>query len=350
MSSPADEGLHCAAGAPPASEPKRLRRRDVVLGATALFGVAGAGKLLWEGAERFQRASVVIARAGNYGPELVDLIQRGLRELGVGREVIRDKSVLLKPNLVEPAAESPHINTHPALVRATIEVFRKLDAREVFVAEGQGHCRDTYYVLEQSGLEPMLDEARAEFVDLNHDDVFAVDNRLRFTRLPRLFLPQSLRRADFIVSLPKMKTHHWAGVTLSMKNLFGVMPGMCYGWPKNVLHHAGIGQSILDINAAVQPHLAIVDGIIGMEGDGPIMGTPRQSQVVVMGTNLPAVDATAARLMGFDPLRIDYLSQASGRLGPIQARHIEQRGESLAATICRFELPDHPHFQRFRPT
>ena len=59
-----------------------------------------------------------------------------------------------------------------------------------------------------------------------------------------------------------------------MKNLFGVMPGLYYGWPKNVLHHAGIGGSILDINAAVKPHLAIVDGIIGMEGDGPIMGTP----------------------------------------------------------------------------
>ena len=91
--------------------------------------------------------------------------------------------------------------------------------------------------------------------------------------MPKLSLPQSLRRADLIVSLPKMKTHHWAGVTLSMKNLFGVMPGVCYGWPKNVLHHAGIRQSILDINAAVRPHLAIVDGIIGMEGDGPIMGT-----------------------------------------------------------------------------
>ena len=69
----------------------------------------------------------------------------------------------------------------------------------------------------------------------------------------RLHLPASLSRADLIVSLPKMKTHHWAGVTLAMKNLFGVMPGVAYGWPKNVLHHAGIAGSILDINAAVKP-------------------------------------------------------------------------------------------------
>ena len=114
-----------------------------------------------------------------------------------------------------------------------------------------------------------------EFVDLNHDDVDPVAQpaavHAGWTALP---CPATLRRADLIVSLPKLKTHHWAGVTLSMKNLFGVMPGVCYGWPKNVLHHAGIPQSILDINAAVRPHLAIVDGIVGMEGDGPIMGTP----------------------------------------------------------------------------
>ncbi|HTI52365.1 MAG TPA: DUF362 domain-containing protein, partial [Planctomycetaceae bacterium] len=233
--------------------PYRLRRRDLLLGATALLGAAGAGKVLWENAEHLHRAAVVIAKASAYDSSLVDVIERGLAELGISRAAIRGKSVLLKPNLVEPAAEAPHINTHPALVRAVIEVFHRFDAREVFVAEGQGHCRDTYYVLEQSGFEPFLDEAGVSFVDLNHDEVYAVDNRLGLTRLPRLFLPQSLRRADFIVSLPKMKTHHWAGVTLSMKNLFGVMPGLCYGWPKNVLHHAGIGQSILDINAAVSP-------------------------------------------------------------------------------------------------
>lgn len=328
--------------------PYPIRRRDLLLGATAAFGLAGLGRKLWNDAEGFRRAKVVIAKAAAYDPSLVEIIERGLAELGIGRARLRGRSVLLKPNLVEPAAEAPHINTHPAFVRAVIEVFRRLDAREVFVAEGQGHCRDTYYVLEQSGFEPILDEARASFVDLNHDDVFKVENHLGFTRLKELYLPNSIRRADFIVSLPKLKTHHWAGVTLSMKNLFGVMPGMCYGWPKNVLHHVGIPQSILDINAAVRPHLAIIDGIVGMEGDGPVMGTPKAANLIVMGTNLPAVDATAARLMGFDPVRIDYLRNASGRLGPIDERHIEQRGEVLRELAQRFALPDHPHFRQFR--
>ena len=105
-----------------------------------------------------------------------------------------------------------------------------------------------------------------------------------------------------MVSLPKLKTHHWAGVTLSQKNLFGVMPGAVYGWPKNALHHAGLQQAILDIAAAVKPQLAIVDGIVGMEGDGPIMGQPRRSGVIVCGESLPAVDATCARLMAIPPV------------------------------------------------
>lgn len=328
----------------------RFSRRDFVIGGVAAFGLAGVAKLVWDDSERFQRASVAVVKAEAYDDRLADIIRAGLQELGLGRDWARGKSVLLKPNLVEPTLEAPHINTHPAVIRAVAEVFRRWDTREVFVAEGQGHCRDTYLVLEQSGLEPVLGEADIPFVDLNHDDVFAADNRLGFTRLKRLYLPQSLRRADIVVSLPKMKTHHWAGVTLSMKNFFGVLPGICYGWPKNVLHYQGIGQSILDITATVQPHLAIVDGIIGMEGDGPIMGTRKRANVLVMGTNLPAVDATTSRLMGFDPLRIDYLRNASGRLGPIQAQHIQQRGETLKELVTRFELPDHPHFKQFRDT
>lgn len=326
----------------------RFTRRDCLLALTAAAGLAGVGKLIWDDTEHFQRANVAIVKATAYDDHLADIISSGLGELGLNRDWARGKSILLKPNLVEPTLEAPHVNTHPAVIRAVVEVFRRWDAREVFVAEGQGHCRDTYLVLEQSGLEPVLAKADVPFIDLNHDDVFQADNLLGFTHMKKLYLPQTLKRADIIVSLPKMKTHHWAGVTLSMKNFFGIMPGICYGWPKNVLHHAGIEQSILDINATVRPHLAIVDGIIGMEGDGPIMGTPKRANVLVMGTNLPAVDATTARLMGFDPLHLKFLRASSGRLGPIREQHIHQRGETIASLTQRFALPDHPHFQQFR--
>ncbi len=318
----------------------RFNRRTLIKGAAGVLGVGFAGKAIWEFEEAFKRASVFVASVPSYDADLQNSIRNGLRELGIGREWIRGKSVMLKPNLVEPNLTAPQINTHPAVIRSAAEVFRSLDAREVFVAEGQGHCRDTYWVLDQSGLGPVLEQAGIRFVDLNHDDVYETSNLLRRTSLRRIYLPKSLRRAEIVVSMPKMKTHHLQGVTASMKNMMGVMPGICYGWPKNVLHYAGIPESVLDIVATVEPQLAIVDGIIGMEGDGPIMGSAKQSGVLVMGRNLPAVDATTARLMAVQPLRIPCLARASGLLGPIAESHIEQRGERLSSHVQQYKMPE----------
>jgi uncharacterized protein (DUF362 family) len=130
--------------------------------------------------------------------------------------------------------------------------------------------------------------------------------------------------------MPKLKTHHWAGITLSLKNMFGVVPGSVYGWPKNALHWAGIHRSILDINSSLPiPQFAIVDGIVGMEGNGPIQGQAKQSGVLILGEDLVAVDATAARLMKIEPRKIEYLEQADQFLGNISYEKIEQVGERL---------------------
>src|SRR4029453_7406697 len=141
------------------------------------------------------------------------------------------------------------------------------------------------------------------FVDLNHDDVQDVPLRSRFMGVESLALPVELLRADFVVSMPKLKTHPWAGMTASMKNFFGVVPGAAYGWPKNILHTHGIDNSIVDLTATIRPHLSIVDGVTAMEGDGPIMGKARHLGFIGVGTDLAAVDATCARIIGLDPAR-----------------------------------------------
>jgi uncharacterized protein (DUF362 family) len=334
--------------APSSPPPRRsfLTRRGFLIGSGAAVATAVSAKVALD--RLGNKSPVAIFKAHEYDASLEPIIREGLVSIGFDRHRVMGRSVLLKPNLVEPSAEAPHINTHPAFIRAAVEAFRRLDASEVFVAEGQGHVRDSQYVLEQSGVGTVLLEDRVSFVDLNHDEIFIEENRLRRTRLPALYLPRSLQRADLIVSLPKMKVHHWAGVTLSMKNLFGVVPSICYGWPKNVLHVMGIPQSIMDITAAVQPDLAIVDGIIGMEGDGPIMGTPKKSGLVLVGANPVAVDATGARIMGFDPQRIEYLKGVENILGPIAENRIEQRGEPLATMIQPFDLIDQPETRKFR--
>ena len=314
-------------------------------GALLLGGGIAAGLRFASGRERGHRADVFIGKAPNYQADLSRLVQDGLSTLGIGQSDVRGKRILLKPNLVETAPGQTHINTNPAVVLAVAEALRRLDAREVIVAEGQGHRRDSWLVLDESGMGEALGQAGLTFVDLNHDEFVAVPNAGEWTDLGPLYLPKTLLGVGWVISVPKMKTHHWAGVTCAMKNFFGVMPGVVYGWPKNVLHYAGIPESILDINATVKPTLAIVDAVVGMEGDGPIMGTPKDVGCIVMGRNLPAVDATCTRIMDLNPYGVSYLAQASGRLGPIHESNIVQRGEPISALRTRFEMLDAPHLK-----
>ena len=135
------------------------------------------------------------------------------------------------------------------------------------------------------------------------------------------------------------------GVTAAMKNLYGTIPGIKYGWPKNVLHHNGIPETVLDINASLPKTIAIVDGIECMEGDGPIMGTMKPMGLVIVGTNPTAVDATVCRLMDVDPWAVPYLRLAADKLGPLDERLIEQRGESWRPLATPFAVLDKPHLK-----
>jgi uncharacterized protein (DUF362 family) len=275
---------------------------------------------------RKDHSRVAILPANRYDQPLKDILLRGIKLCGLE---VEGKRILLKPNLVEFDPKGV-INTHPAVVEAAIDSFRSLGAAQVVVAEGPGHRRDNEYLLSASGLYDVIREHRVRYIDLNSDDVRPTFLRSSFTDLKQLYLPETLYNADVLVSMPKLKTHHWAGVTLSLKNMFGVVPGGVYGWPKNILHWQGIHQSILDINSSLPlPQFAIVDGIVGMEGNGPLQGKAKNSGVLIFGDDLVAVDATAARLMTIEPQKIDYLAKAGEFLGNLNQEKIQQIGERL---------------------
>jgi uncharacterized protein (DUF362 family) len=280
---------------------------------------------------------VAVIAAADYGKSLADIIQRGIKLCGL---TVRDKRVVLKPNLVEFDPNGV-INTHPAVIEAAVDAFKTLGAREVIVAEGPGHRRDNEYLLSASGLYDVIKEHRVRYVDLNNDDVRLTALKSAFTSLKQLYLPETLYQADLLVSMPKLKTHHWAGVTLSLKNMFGVIPGSVYGWPKNALHWAGINGSIVDINSSLAlPRFAIIDGIVGMDGNGPLQGQAKKAGVLVFGGDLVAVDATAARLMQIEPRKVKYLEMAGEFLGNIDYQRIEQVGEPIERYQQDFRVID----------
>lgn len=275
---------------------------------------------------------VAIVKAASYEKNLVETILDGIK---LCRLEVAGKRVLLKPNLVEYEKDTV-INTHPAVVGAAIEAFSKLRAKEVRIGEGPGHRRDTDGLLIASGLLPYLEDAKTTFVDLNLDDMRWMPLQSRFMGIDSLYFSEAAASADLLVSMPKLKTHHWAGMTLSMKNLFGLVPGVKYGWPKNFLHWHGIDQSIVDINSTLRPHFAIVDGVVGMEGNGPIQGKPKPVGVLVFGDDPVAVDATCTRVAGLNPEKIKYLQLAGEFLGNLREEHIQQIGETTAAVRTPF--------------
>lgn len=279
---------------------------------------------------------VAIRRVERYEADLGAVLSETLHEFDLP---VPGKTVLLKPNLValDPLRTT---NTHPAVIAAAREAFLRLGAAEVLIGDGPSMDRDTQAVLESIHLREYAGPLARVFVDLNTDDVERVALPTRASRLKELYLPKTVRGADFVVSMPKMKTHHWAGVTLSLKNMFGVVPGGCYGWPKNILHWAGIDRAILDINAAVRPDFAIVDGIVGMEGNGPIEGTPKPCGVLVCGDDPVAVDATCVRIMGLRPERVAYLAKAATLLGHMHPEKISQLGESIESVRTPFAVLD----------
>ncbi|MGE3808317.1 MAG: DUF362 domain-containing protein [Gemmataceae bacterium] len=284
------------------------------------------------------RSVVHIAAADDYHDHLVDVLAGQFQSF---RELVplAGKRVVLKPNLVEYHADRV-INTHPQVVRAAIELCRREGAAEVVVAEGPGHRRNVEFLLEACGLGQVLRDLKVPFIDLNHDEPAQCLNLGRTTGLEYLYLARTAVEADVLISMAKLKTHHWAGATLSLKNLFGIVPGICYGWPKNELHWRGIDRSIVDIALTRTPQLAIVDGIVGMEGDGPLYGTPKNLGALIMGNDPLAVDATCCRLMKLEPDKIGYLRLAEHkRLGRLTANEIEQVGASIESLAQAFEPP-----------
>lgn len=277
---------------------------------------------------------VMIRRAADYQQDLLAIVYESLREFHLP---VRDKTVLLKPNLVGLDPQGV-MNTHPAVIGAAREAFLKLGAARVLIGDGPAMDRDTRAIVESVRLLEFTGKLNSDFCDLNLDDVERVQLETRATRLKELYLPKTVLGVDFLVSMPKLKTHHWAGVTLSMKNLFGIVPGSCYGWPKNVLHWAGIDGSILDINAAARPDFAIVDGILGMEGNGPIQGNPKHAGVLLFGDDPVAVDATSCRVMSLLPEKVAYLRRAGTMLGQLEVAKIQQLGEAVKSVRTPFAV------------
>ena len=309
----------------------RITRREWLASAAGLAAVGCSRRV------RIVPSAVSIVSAPSYDQRLYETVRRIFEE---HRLDVRGRHVVLKPNMVEFEPDSS-INTNPLLVHAALEAVRSMGAAGVRIAEGPGHRRNTLDLADAAGYFRTVPGFEDLFIDLNLDDVTRVRLGRQFSGLSKLYLPNTALGADLLVSMPKMKTHHWVGATLSMKNLFGMVPGGVYGWPKNLLHWAGIEECIADLHSAFprtsSPSLTESSG---WRATGRSRECPKTSECWWPDAMPVAVDATCCRLMRIDPFRIGYLRLASGnQASHITATNIRQIGESIPAFATPFELP-----------
>jgi uncharacterized protein (DUF362 family) len=274
--------------------------------------------------QKLKPAAIVgLGKCSSYDADLLSSI-RNLWDISEMPD-LRGKSILVKPNLIDEV-DNNLASTNPKIVGAVLVLLGELGAGKVLVGDGSAFRRDTYSVAKSTGLAQELDSHGVPFIDLNYDELVPVkarDGWIKNTDV--LWLPRHVIEADYILSVPKLKAHHWAGVTLSIKNLLGIIPGSRYGWPKNIIHVNGISATILGLYQSLPPVVSIIDGIVGMEGNGPLFGKPVQHGLLAAGSDPLAVDVICTQLMGFSIDNIPYLSGAAWA-GIGQALRIETRG------------------------
>lgn len=288
---------------------------------------------------RFAPASrVALAALASYDSDIQGAIRTVWRDANAPD--LQGAHVVVKPNLVDSLPGRPCF-TMPHVVEALIQFLRdEVRVKSVVVAEGMTFRRDPQAVLIETGYREMLERQHVDYVDLNYDDVVKIKLRGGYARMDSLLMARTVAEADALISVPKLKTHHWTRISASIKNLFGIVPGCKYGFPKNTLHMQGIEAFLAELldSLPTPRRFALVDGIVGMQGDGPLYGTPVASGVLVGGADFLAVDATCARLTGFDPATIEILAfMAWAGLGQMDSNKIELRGASLESLRRPYE-------------
>ncbi len=278
-------------------------------------------------------ARVSIVRANRREPEQVlAAVSRAVDLAGGFADVIRPGMlVLVKPNMLAPPSSAEAGACTSALVcQAVADRVRALGARPV-IAESAARGADTEAAYQVMGYGELRRDGY-EVVDLKADRTVRVEiagGRI----LEQITTFELVTRADAIISVPVMKTHDQGQVTLALKNL----KGLVIDADKRRIHQLGMFEGAVDLVCHFRPAFTVVDGLIGQEGMGPLMGLPVELGLILAGRDLVAVDATAGRVMGFEAEEVPITVAAAKRgLGVLEAGRIEVVGESVDAVRRRF--------------
>jgi uncharacterized protein (DUF362 family)/NAD-dependent dihydropyrimidine dehydrogenase PreA subunit len=282
---------------------------------------------------------VSIVQCSDYS-EVKNAIKEALDLVGgLEKIIVPGSRVLLKPNVLAIRPPEDAVTTHPAVVSAMCELVSEAGGIPV-IGDGSGIARPdpttTAEAFRVSGIEAAASACGAELINFETSGFVEVDVP-GAKHFPRLYISKAVLEADVIISLPKLKTHELTLYTGAVKNFFGTVPRKVRKQAHYLEDRDLFGEALVDIYSFVKPHLAVMDAVVGMEGDGPAGGTPAYAGVVMASYDCVALDMVASELIGINPLKVP--TNKAGLARGFGTTHPEIVGTALEEVKVIFKKP-----------
>ena len=282
--------------------------------------------------ESAEKPVVAAVQCTSYDPDAVYTAVCRQFELltGVERYIKSGRRILIKPNLIVPRPPEVPAQTHPEVIYAVARIVKEAGA--VPLVGDSPAWGDTRRCLTSLGIDKRLESLGAEVVQLNQPVRMKIEG-------VNVGISRVALEADAIINLPKLKAHQQLGATFAFKNMYGCVCGLA-GKEKAWWHFArgkeveSFCRMIIGIFHTLNPVISIIDGIVGMEGQGPINGQPRDVGYLVAGTNPTACERVCCDLVGFDPNDLPLLITAEKMRSGITEKSIQVIGDTFKGPVC----------------
>jgi predicted dehydrogenase len=265
------------------------------------------------------------------GDNVEETVGQSIEMLGGIRGIRNDALVVIKPNICFPKNLKNMINTDLKVLEAVVNIVKK-KTKNVLVIESDSASGTAEKKADGVGVLGLVKKLDVEFFNLSHDEV----EEHKVADIP-ILIPRTVLKADYVINVPKVKTNSFVVLSIAMKNMFGIIASK-----RKSQFHKRLSDVLVYLNKTVRQDFVVADGIVAMEGLGPIQGKPVNLGLIVTGKSPITVDAACCHIMDFNPYAVEPLWKAHQQgMGEIDAGKIRFLGENLDSIRRKFALPQY---------